>query len=206
MITSSIVRDRKKKTDLKDIKRKWALDLIGMDVVPSEQLSVEKVLAHHRLYFAIASERLSEALSQGRKLQDLKLKPIEAYDELEADIQQSVVVSVVFAALTAEAFINHYAFAKLTGSYFKNYLDKLDLRVKWIVIPRLVTGQFLDPGSQPIQRLAHLVKLRNDLVHYKTIDITREEMFSGSWQASPVWTTFSLSLDRGGRRRGRNNS
>ena len=44
---------------------------------------------------------------------------------------------------------------------------------KWIIIPQIVTGQQLDPGSEPIQNLGWLVTQRNKLVHFKTKKVKR---------------------------------
>jgi len=61
-------------------------------------------------------------------------------------------------------------------SVFSNYLDKLDLLAKWLVIPRVVTGKKLDPGSQAMQDLSWLVALRNRLAHFKSKMITVKEI------------------------------
>lgn len=90
-----------------------------------------------------------------------------------------IVLTIVFSALSLEACINNYAIERLSKSYLKNYLDKLDLVSKWIIIPRIVTGQQLDPGSEPIQNLRWLVNQRNNLVHFKT-----KKVKSGQFEAS----------------------
>lgn len=71
----------------------------------------------------------------------------------------------MFSALSAEAFINYYEVNKISANYFKNYLDKLDVISKWIIIPKLVTGNSIDTGSHSVQKLNSLISLRNKLVH-----------------------------------------
>jgi hypothetical protein len=83
-------------------------------------------------------------------------------------IGELALVVVVFSALTLEAYINHYGISRLSRNYFSNYLDKLDMIAKWIVIPKVVTGKQLDSGSAAMQDLDWLVTLRNKLVHYKS--------------------------------------
>lgn len=130
--------------------------------------------ANHETYFAIAKDNLSKAveLEQERNAkttgQGITDNDVDWICEKNAQIERVAIVSVVFSALTAEAFINHYAVVKLSKSYLEKYLDKLDPVAKWIVIPRMITGKSIDPGSLPIQRLGSLVTLRNKLVHYKT--------------------------------------
>jgi hypothetical protein len=70
-----------------------------------------------------------------------------------------------------EAYINHYGISRISRNYFSNYLDKLDMVAKWIVIPKVVTGKKIDPGSAAMQDLDWLVTLRNKLVHYKSKEV-----------------------------------
>ncbi len=91
-------------------------------------------------------------------------------------IGELTLVVIVFSAFTLEAYINHYGISRLSKNYFSNYLDKLDLLAKWILIPRVVTGKKMDPGSQAMQELSWLVALRNRLAHFKSKMITVEEI------------------------------
>ena len=77
-------------------------------------------------------------------------------------------IVIIFCALSLEAFINDYAINRTSKSYLKDYLDKLDIYSKWVVIPKLATGSQLDTGAQPMQDLDWLIKQRNKLVHFKT--------------------------------------
>ena len=56
---------------------------------------------------------------------------------------------------------------------------------KWIVIPRIVTGKQLDPGSKAIQDPDWLIKLRNELVHdkpRKKVISRLDDYFSLHWE------------------------
>ena len=72
-----------------------------------------------------------------------------------------------------------------------SYLDRLDLLSKWIVIPRIVTGKQLDPGSKAVQDLSWLVTLRNKQVHYKAriIDEVKESDFFWEYDAEKAIKT-----------------
>jgi hypothetical protein len=91
-------------------------------------------------------------------------------------IGELALVVIVFCAFTLEAYINDYAINRLSKNYLKNYLDKLDLVAKWVVIPRLMSREQLDPGSRPLQQIAWLVELRNKLVHYKSKELTVDQI------------------------------
>jgi hypothetical protein len=100
-------------------------------------------------------------------------------DQLAAkndEIGKLALVVVVFAAFALEAYINNYAITTLSKNYFKHYLDKLDVAAKWVVVPRLVTGDQLKTGSRAIQDLVWLVSLRNTLAHFKSKELTIPEI------------------------------
>ena len=96
-------------------------------------------------------------------------------------IGELALIVVVFSAFTLEAYINHYGINRLSRNYFSNYLDKLDLLAKWLVIPRIVTGKKLDPGSHAMQGLSWLISLRNRLAHFKSKKITVGEIKESDW-------------------------
>jgi hypothetical protein len=131
-------------------------------------------LTKHQEFFRIALEALNRAKAL-KKLHDRRARKHDLTDanaeylgRMNGLIELASMVSVVFSALALEAFINHYAHEKLTKSYFENYLDKLDLVSKWIVLPRLTHRRQPDPGSHGMNLLRWLVSLRNSLVHYKS--------------------------------------
>jgi len=77
-------------------------------------------------------------------------------------------VTVVFSAMTIESYINEYGIDNFSSSYFNNYLDKLDIKSKWVTYPKLVTGKQIDTNSQTFELLGKLIALRNRLVHDRT--------------------------------------
>jgi len=102
---------------------------------------------------------------KGKKMSDHDVDVVASKNDAMGEL---ALVVVIFSALTLEAYINNYGISRLSRNYFSNYLDKLDLLAKWIVIPKVVTGKGLDPGSPAMQDLDWLVTLRNRLVHYKS--------------------------------------
>jgi hypothetical protein len=140
---------------------------------------------HHRDYYAVVldSWRRIQKLQQqhdalqaavrSRKITDADAAELGAINDA---IGQWALVVVIFGALALEAYINDYAITRLSRNYQANYLDKLDVVVKWMVVPRLVTGKELDPGSTAFQGLSWLVGLRNKLAHYKSKRVTVEEI------------------------------
>lgn len=87
---------------------------------------------------------------------------------LSALMDESYVKAIVFAAMCLEGFVYDYAATTISGSYAKNYLDRLDLVSKYVVIPRIVTGKKFPTDTHAFQHLKELVDKRNDFVHYKS--------------------------------------
>ena len=145
---------------------------------------------HHGGYFKVVMDNYSR-IQELKREHDQFQRSLEGKDMSDDDaavlaskndaIGELALIVVVFSAFTLEAYINHYGINRLSRNYFSNYLDKLDLLAKWLVIPRVVTGKKLDPGSHAMQGLSWLVSLRNRLSHFKSKTITVEEIKESDW-------------------------
>lgn len=93
----------------------------------------------------------------------------QKYTNLETEMVKSSSIVIVFAAFFLEAFIHEFAEEHLSRTYIQKYLERLDLRAKWVIIPRLITGKDYPTDSQAYQDLCTLVKLRNQLAHPKPV-------------------------------------
>lgn len=93
--------------------------------------------------------------------------------------QGHLVKAVTFGTMCLEAFIYDYAAHNLTDTYVKNYLDKLDVVSKWVVVPKLITGNDFPRDSKAFEDLRMLIKTRNDFVHSKSGPMVKdsEEVF-----------------------------
>lgn len=126
---------------------------------------------HHDRYersckkFMECQKQVSEL--RGKGIESIGLERAMARDDIEA-MEQSHAIVIVFAAMCLEAFIYDYAAYNFSGKFVKNYIDKLDLKSKWVVTPQLVTGKKFDTDSQAFELLVKLVGYRNKLVHAKS--------------------------------------
>jgi hypothetical protein len=139
----------------------------------------------HAMYFRIAErharmyhERDGEykALERGAidvdELSEVSRRMEEAYERRE----QSAVVAITFAGMALEAFFYDYAAEMLGDTFVREHLDRLDLKSKYLVYPRLVCGKEPSKSTDAYARLGRLVKLRNDLVHFKSQPFPIEEL------------------------------
>ncbi|MBN1618897.1 hypothetical protein JW887_06190 [Candidatus Dojkabacteria bacterium] len=85
-------------------------------------------------------------------------------------------IIIIFAHIFLEALIYDFCAINFSDSYTRNYIDKLNFLSKWVVIPRLVTGEDFSTDSQAFQLLTKVNTYRNQLVHLKTKKINNEKL------------------------------
>lgn len=88
----------------------------------------------------------------------------------------------IIAVSSVEAFVNEEFLSFMAQAYLKNsppwknspiwnlpkdWLEGIELKQKLVLVPQLLFGQSFIPNAQPFQDMALLIKVRNDLVHYK---------------------------------------
>lgn len=128
------------------------------------------VFTNYRRYLEIAQEAKNKALESAHKRNELvalrsdDYKSIGSYGE---KVHKEATICVVFSAMTLEAFINEYGIDSSSSSFFKNYLDKLDLLSKFLLIPQLYKTKLIDTNSHVFENLKWLINVRNDLIHFK---------------------------------------
>ena len=130
-------------------------------------------LSNYRTFFSIAINNFSqlkilitERNSRAKK-HNISDDDIDFICEKNDAIQRYAMKTVVFSIMSIESFINNYGIENFSRSYFDNYLDKLDIKSKWVIYPRLVTGKQIDTDSQAFELLGKTIALRNRLVHDK---------------------------------------
>lgn len=82
--------------------------------------------------------------------------------------------TIVFAAMCLEAAAYDFAATQLSDAYAQQYLDKLDLLSKWVVVPKLICGKSLKESGPALNGLRTLIRTRNALVHQKSLPFDPE--------------------------------
>jgi hypothetical protein len=92
-----------------------------------------------------------------------------------ADFQETsqgqATIAVVFSTIALESFIHNYASRKLGEGYADKHIDSMNLHTKWILVPRLATGNAIPSDYRGIELLQKLIKARNSIVHLKSTNI-----------------------------------
>lgn len=150
-----------------------------------EELSL---FSRYKSFWKIALINYSNAINCCKKRDKIKnqgnLSRIIRSDYMAiegAKIQKCSMITVVFCIMTLESFINEYAIINYSKSYFKNYLDKLDLKTKWIIIPKLINGSQINTNSDAFKLFLKALKIRHKLVHDKTKIINIWKPFEYDW-------------------------
>ena len=133
-------------------------------------LSIKYIKSHYGYFYIIAKNNLNIA----------KNKDFYRNKDMSPNIEyiDSCNISILFSAITIEAFINDYGFTYLGETCFKR-LDKLSIKQKWIIIPKMVTGKYIGEenelnfiSSHYFEKLTKLFKLRDKMVHPKANKMT----------------------------------
>ena len=82
--------------------------------------------------------------------------------------------TIVFSAMAIEAAAFEFAGIQLGDKVAEQYLDKMDVVGKWMIVPRLVCGRSLRENGPAMNGLKSLVTARNALVHHKSREWDRE--------------------------------
>lgn len=80
------------------------------------------------------------------------------------------VTAIVFQAMAVEAFINEYIYLRLGKSYFES-VDKLSPLDKILIACKMITGKDFPKDRKAYLLLKTIIKLRNELVHFKAKEI-----------------------------------
>ncbi|MHC4456084.1 MAG: hypothetical protein ACYS0I_03160 [Planctomycetota bacterium] len=113
-------------------------------------------------------QKFQKSKAEFHEIKNSKSGKWQALLDVGAEMRHHFASTIVFGAMCLEAFIYDYAAHHFTDTFAKNYLDKLDLLSKWVVIPKLVTGKDFPTNSQAFKCLKELKTARNALVHHKS--------------------------------------
>jgi len=79
---------------------------------------------------------------------------------------QCLAIVHILCATSLEAHINIRAKETLKGRFFRDF-ERISLEAKWLFLPKLLGIAGFEPGAEPFQSFARLIKHGNEIVHYK---------------------------------------
>jgi len=130
---------------------------------------------------------------------DIELsKYYEETAPMRTEIDEAAAIAIIFSEIALEEYIYDFAARHLGDNYVDRHLDRLSLKSKWVVIPRLVCDHEFDTGGQAYEALVCLEKARNKLVHPKTRDyhtLTEEVLAKYFEETSDLPITAEKSVE-----------
>ena len=145
-------------------------------------------------YFEIATQSYSKVQQLSSNCdRELKNSPINQERLLKhaGSVHNEAIITVVFCAMTLEAFVNEYGAKHFSRKFFNNHLDRLSLISKFVIIPRINNNNALATDDQHFQDLKWLINLRNELTHFKTKEINVRDLD----MAYPISQKYIITKD-----------
>lgn len=90
--------------------------------------------------------------------------------QLETKKYEFAVQSIIFSALSLEAFVNDFLLENLGKSNFEA-LDKLEVKAKILIGTKMIIGKEFPKDMVAYQKLSKLISIRNKLVHAKSVNV-----------------------------------
>lgn len=106
---------------------------------------------------------------------ELYLLPIEYSCD---DFESNCIITVVFATMAIESFLNDYAAACLGDSNFYDSFDRLDLLAKFQLVAKCILEKEFEKSRLYYSSLKELIKSRNLFVHNKSIAMDYDKLAS----------------------------
>jgi len=153
-------------------------------------MPIEKFrISIHRHYYRVCVTQRQAYEGLDARITTLKHAAVSE-DEIESNLEnqhecyelreQAAVITITFAGMCLEAFFYDYAATHLGDTYAKDHLDKLDLKSKLLIVPRLVCGKEIDKSAHVYEKVQQLATDRNYLVHFKSKGFEANEMHKAS--------------------------
>ena len=142
---------------------------------------LRRSLHRHPWYRVYLMDDLGEEVDFSVAVDEHNILPphLEITHQAEAEIRngyrvlhQALAATHVFCAATLEAHINSQARVRLSGRAIFDEFDRLSLRGKWLMLPKLLGKEGFDPGAHPYNKFVRLTGIRTALVHVKGNEIS----------------------------------
>jgi hypothetical protein len=156
-------------------------------------MSFEELMTYrvriHAMYYKIARDHSLSYHALDSELRELETRGVgedelskveRRIEECHGERERAAVICVTLAGMSLEAFFYDYGARALGDCFVDEHLDKLDLRAKFLIYPRLICGRSPDKSEHAYSSLSSLVRLRNDLVHFKSRPFKLEEIHKAS--------------------------
>ncbi|MCF8716112.1 hypothetical protein JM658_14865 [Joostella atrarenae] len=112
---------------------------------------------------------------------------------LISNIQKKSIQGIVMLNTFYEALINEIGCSCLGQRYYRDNLDRLNLKSKWEVVLKLTYDKTLNKGTTYFENFSNLIKARNKLIHYKS-SIVSDDLNSLRFEYDEVLKSNVLTI------------
>lgn len=138
----------------------------------------EIVLGYTNIFVDAAIDCFEETIKLDSQIQEEKIRRESSkakYDDFEKCFLLGRLVNlkykklfstIVFSSFALESYINGYGILRL-GEYYYKHLERIEVREKWLLFPKLVCCKHLDKSKEGWCLLKRLIDSRNWLAHDK---------------------------------------
>lgn len=110
--------------------------------------------------------------------------------EAHGPVLRELAIAQIMSAQSLEAHINVRGEANLTGREWAAF-ERMPLDAKWLFLPGKLGLSGFDVGAEPFQSFDRLIKIRNQLVHYKP----QKEPYHGFEEPDSFAQKLGLTFD-----------
>lgn len=139
------------------------------EIIKDEILLYQKSITQIDEYKACGKE-INLVTFKNKDIGLLQWKHAKEINIEKLNLNKSKAKIIIFTCMYLEAFIYDYAAVKMGDTFVKS-LEKLDLKNKWKIIPRLGCGYDINFSDNQFRLFGQIISERNQLIHSKTKDI-----------------------------------
>jgi len=120
-------------------------------------------------------EKITDLVPQ-EGMNDVVKVAVQEWMKNQEELQRQAFVTVVFAAIAIESYVNNLIANNTSINFFKNYFERMDIVSKWVIAPKHIGHREIDRDSKLFEQLKTLVKNRNKIVHPKprNVDLLKD--------------------------------
>ncbi len=114
---------------------------------------------------------------------------------LESQMDENIIITCVFAAMSIESFLNNYAATCLGDKEYYDIFDNLSVIRKLMFISKFILSKDIDKGNSYLSNLRLLIKHRDSFVHNKSKQLNLEQYISKANVVDEFVEPDAITLD-----------
>lgn len=144
------------------------------DIIPKVY---SRINCLYSMYCEIAIDAFYQVLLCEDEIKDKEYRLLDCGFELEHRLIQQSLITIVFSAMTIEAFFNDYAATMIGDDAFYENFDHLSVISKFVFISKFILNKDIDKSKVYYSRLKSLIRKRDSIVHSKSKNFFEDKSY-----------------------------